>query len=340
MLDVGAPRHETTCRDRTEDALTIETRARVEPRDHAVLFYESDDELVETVVRHLVDGLGKGERAVVVATAAHIEAFEAALARTAIDMAGARASGLWLTFDASDALSRFLVGDRPDPDAFAAEMGDLIRRVADSGHSIRLYGEMVALLWDAGQVAAAIELEDLWNELGQTVPFSLLCAYPVTSVTHQDDEDSFHRLCHCHSTVVGDMPTRAPVVDPGGSGGTEATRSFACDSSELSAARRFVGGRLVAWNLEQYAADASIVVSELATNAIGHARSGFVVALSSHDGALRISVRDASRELPVVRDPSPTTMTGRGLVLVAAIARSWGMERVADGKVVWAELSA
>jgi anti-sigma regulatory factor (Ser/Thr protein kinase) len=320
--------------------LTIETRVRHEPCDHVVMFYESDDELVETVVQHLVDGLRGNERAVVVATSAHIEAFEAAMARTGVDVAAARARGIWLTFDASDALSRFLVGDRPDPDAFDAEIGDLIRRVADTGHSVRVYGEMVALLWAAGQVAAAIELEALWNELGHVVPFSLFCAYPAGSITDPGHEDSFYRLCASHSAVVGDTPRCSPSVDTFGSGNAEAESSFACDSSEISAARQFVVRVLVAWNLEEFAEDAAIVVSELATNAICHARSGFIVALSNQDGALRVSVRDASPEPPIVRDPSPTTVSGRGLHLVATIARSWGTERVGDGKLVWVELGA
>jgi len=255
-------------------------------------------------------------------------------------VAAASASGMWLTFDASDPLSRLLVGDRPDPDAFATEIGDLIRRVADTGHRVRVYGEMVALLWDAGQVPAAIELEALWNDLGQMVPFSLFCAYPATSVTDDGHEDSFHVLCASHSAVVGDMPRYSPSVDTLGSVTAQAVRSFAGDSSELRAARQFVNATLVAWNLERIAEDATIVVGELATNAIDHARSGFVVGLSTQDAALRVSVRDASPELPILRDPSPMTVSGRGLFIVAAIARSWGTERVGDGKVVWVELGA
>jgi hypothetical protein len=43
---------------------------------------------------------------------------------------------------------------------------------------VRVFGEMVSLLWDAGLIDAAVELEVLWNELGVQYPFSLLCAYP------------------------------------------------------------------------------------------------------------------------------------------------------------------
>ena len=319
--------------------MTLDTRARHEPRDHVVLFYESDDELVETVVHYLVDGLRADERAVVVATSARIEAFEAGMARTGVDVAAAHASGVLVTLDASDALSRFLIGDWPDPDAFATGIGDLVRSVADTGHTVRVYGEMVALLWDAGHVAAAIELEALWNELGQEIPFSLFCAYSAGSVTDHDHEDSFRRVCASHSAVVGDVPRCSPSIDTVGSGSVEAERSFSCDSSEVRSARQFVVDILAAWNLDAFVENASLVISELATNAIAHARSGFIVALSVRDGVPRVSVRDASPELPIVRDPSPMTVTGRGVFLVNAIASSWGTERVGDGKVVWVELA-
>jgi hypothetical protein len=62
------------------------------------------------------------------------------------------------------------------------------------------------------------------------------------------------------------------------------------------------------------------------------------VALSSDGGALRVSVSDSSRVVPVLRSPLPTTISGRGLVLVTSIASRWGTELVDDGKLIWAEL--
>lgn len=86
--------------------------------------------------------------------------------------------------------------------------------------------------------------------------------------------------------------------------------------------------------------DAQLVMSELATNAVIHARSAFCVGVrSSHRGA-RLSVRDASRRRPVIPDrASETGRGGRGLRLVAALAADWGvLEAATTGKTVWAEL--
>ena len=67
---------------------------------------------------------------------------------------------------------------------------------------MRIYGEMVAVLWDQGNVAAAIELERLWNDLAIRHPFSLLCAYP-TSAFHTDaGAEQFLQVCAQHSAVI------------------------------------------------------------------------------------------------------------------------------------------
>ena len=68
----------------------METRPRAYPRDHVVLFYEDDHELVTVVGRYLIDGLLDDESVVVVATSPHIAAFEAELASAGIDVGAAR----------------------------------------------------------------------------------------------------------------------------------------------------------------------------------------------------------------------------------------------------------
>jgi hypothetical protein len=198
---------------------------------------------------------------------------------------------------------------------------------------------MVAVLWDAGHVAAAIELESLWNDLRQLVPFGLLCAYPAHAVSGDENEASFHQICACHSEVLGDVSHHRSPDAESAVGTLEATRSFSCDSRSLSACRSFVMKTLSSWHLSLLTEDAMIVVSELATNAVLHARTEFSVSMSWQNGTLRVSLRDSSKDMPVVGSPSPTTVTGRGLLLVSIIARRWGIEIDSSGKSVWAELS-
>lgn len=104
-------------------------------------------------------------------------------------------------------------------------------------------------------------------------------------------------------------------------------------------ARRFVTDTLTAWGRADLVDDAAVITTELATNAVLHARTGFTVTVAWRpDGTILVAVRDASLLPPRLRHPSALDGSGRGLGLVAAIAVGWGAYLLADGKVVWAQL--
>jgi anti-sigma regulatory factor (Ser/Thr protein kinase) len=111
-------------------------------------------------------------------------------------------------------------------------------------------------------------------------------------------------------------------------------RVFPPEPQSARAARRFVRGRV-----EGLAVDAEVVEllsSELATNAIKHAKTHFAVRVRSIDGALRVEVANHEPELlPVIRPPRDG---GHGLVLMQALAARWGLEFSRDEKVIWFEL--
>jgi anti-sigma regulatory factor (Ser/Thr protein kinase) len=207
-----------------------------------------------------------------------------------------------------------------DRDGFFDVVGSIVRAAAATGRPVRAYGEMVALLWDAGDVVAAIDLETLWNELSTEVGFALYCAYRSDSVFGHEHADAVERVCHLHSAA-------------------EETWHFAPDETAPGEARRLVAdalGRTV--HDPARLDDARIVVAELAANAVLHARSPFSVSLRSDGSTIRILVRDRSHVTPVMRGSGLTTPSGRGMHLVAAVAGAWGVELAPDGKVVWAEL--
>jgi anti-sigma regulatory factor (Ser/Thr protein kinase) len=122
----------------------------------------------------------------------------------------------------------------------------------------------------------------------------------------------------------------------------EASRSFRASFDAPGAARRFVVETLEqAGFLETD--EAKVVVSELAANAVVHARSGFTVSVGMADGELCISVSDDSSELPPRQGVAPTVGTtetsgGRGLAIVAMLATCWGAEPTGASKRVWAQL--
>lgn len=86
--------------------------------------------------------------------------------------------------------------------------------------------------------------------------------------------------------------------------------------------------------------DAALIVSELLTNAFLHARSAAEVCVTWRGGTLHVVVADRSRALPQLGDGSPDATSGRGVLIMDALAVSWGAEPEADGKRVWFELTA
>lgn len=309
--------------------------AALDHEGHAVQFYADDAELSGSVASYLGEGLSAGGSAVVVATEAHRSGLRAGLAAAgAHDRA--EAAGRLIMVDASGMLDGFLDDGRIDQSRFRAAAEDLVNQAAGAGQPVRIYAEMVALLWDAGQVTLALELETLWNDLAAQVPFSLLCGYPDRVTEPGGDTSALERVCRLHTDVIAPSP-ELPGVPGAPWEGNEAVRSFPWTLDSARAAREFVSARVEPWADDAVAADAAIVAAELASNAVLHARTPFTVALSWWTDRVRIAVRDAV-PLTVASGEPMVPKLGHGLDLVAKVARDWAVEPLADGKVVWAEL--
>lgn len=114
-------------------------------------------------------------------------------------------------------------------------------------------------------------------------------------------------------------------------------RTFTPDASQVSAARHFVAGALQTWGLESD--DLPLLVSELATNAVLHARSDFEVSVVMARDCLRVEVFDQNTRLPSFAVAPPDAYSGRGLLLLRELATAWGVESHSDsGKTIWFEV--
>jgi anti-sigma regulatory factor (Ser/Thr protein kinase) len=113
-------------------------------------------------------------------------------------------------------------------------------------------------------------------------------------------------------------------------------RTFDLDPAEVASARRFAAGVLANWGC---VADAVVLaVSELASNAVLHARTPFTVSLCREGRHLTVEVADQNPRLPIAAEPPPGALSGRGLLLVSAVCRAWGARPdSSDGKLVWVE---
>ncbi|MCQ4208433.1 ATP-binding SpoIIE family protein phosphatase, partial [Streptomyces longispororuber] len=115
---------------------------------------------------------------------------------------------------------------------------------------------------------------------------------------------------------------------------------LAPEPSEVPRARELVREQLVEWGLLSIEQTAELIVSELVTNAVRHARGGPVRLRLVHSGTLLCEVEDADHTLPSLLGAGPGDEFGRGLRVVAHLAREWGTSRTSTGKTVWFELTA
>ena len=105
-------------------------------------------------------------------------------------------------------------------------------------------------------------------------------------------------------------------------------------AANVSVARRFVRTTLRDWGAQSYEWTAEALVSELATNAVIHARTDFLVVLMLSDDALVLDVADGSPLVPKLRRFESTATTGRGIRMVEALATSWSATVTNGRKVV------
>ncbi|GCE75433.1 ATP-binding protein [Cellulomonas biazotea] len=121
-----------------------------------------------------------------------------------------------------------------------------------------------------------------------------------------------------------------------------AETSVAPALSAVAPARRWARERLVEAGVEPSRLEVLVLlVSELVTNAVAHADPPVVLRVDVDDVRTRIEVTDGAREEPVLRNPPPTALGGRGVMFIDRLSSSWGTAVEEDGvavKAVWFEL--
>jgi anti-sigma regulatory factor (Ser/Thr protein kinase) len=118
---------------------------------------------------------------------------------------------------------------------------------------------------------------------------------------------------------------------------TRVTRTFEPRAHEVRAARHFVMATLEDWHVDH--ADVPLLVSELATNAVLHARSDFSVTVVIREDRIRVEVFDRNTRLPAPASVSAEAYSGRGLMILQGLSSAWGVEaHSGEGKTVWFEV--
>jgi signal transduction histidine kinase len=171
-----------------------------EPSGHQVQFYKDDAFIVSTVARFVTDALRHGRGAIVVATKAHLD--------TVLEKAGDVRTALrynqLVAIDAEVLLSRFMVDGLPNEGLFIENVVPLIVKVrAATGHNrVHIYGEMVDVLWRAGNTKAMLALEEMWTKLSSREEIELLCGYCLDGFGQTEHQESLHAIFAKHGAVA------------------------------------------------------------------------------------------------------------------------------------------
>lgn len=170
--------------------------------EHFVQFYEADGYLLNSLSGFIGNAIIAGDGAIVIATESHRAGLEELIKANGLDVTSAKAHGQFLSLDAAATLSQFMIDGLPEPARFHAVMSGIIASVTDGRPRVKAFGEMVALLWAAGNQVAAIQLEQLWNDLQKAYSFSLFCAYPLNCFGGEKFIEPTRSVCKVHSRVI------------------------------------------------------------------------------------------------------------------------------------------
>jgi hypothetical protein len=188
---------------------------RLQPPEHVVQLYGNDDRLLaQNVGRFLSEGLKRGDGLLIIATPEHRTSLTHHL-RGEGGYSRAVLEGRLVFLDARMTLDRFMIDGAPDPELFRAVLGESLRGVRmRAGHSgVRAYGEMVGLLWKAGELEAAARLERLWNDLLAGGDVSLFCAYPIDVLSPEFESRKMDSLLCAHTHLLPVDQALADALD-------------------------------------------------------------------------------------------------------------------------------
>ena len=190
---------------RNRDFLPPQRQIKEIVRCHEAGFYSDDASLLDGFTQFIGAALKAGKAVMVVATESHRDSLLPRLQAHGVDISAAVEQGRYISLDAAETLSTFMIGDQPDPARFLKGMGGLVTAAAQAAKGVYPHiaacGECAPLLWAQGNAEAAIRVEQLWNEIARTYGVETLCGYSSGSFHAVHDNHIFQRICGEHSAV-------------------------------------------------------------------------------------------------------------------------------------------
>jgi hypothetical protein len=174
------------------------------PRDHIVQLYQDQQFLNRAVCRFAAGAIANGEGVILVPTAAHWEAFRPRLEAEGVDVEAAQGDGQLTVVDADETLPRFMKDAMPDAPVFLGLAAEVISKARGEGRypKVRWWGEMVNVLWEQGNVAASMSLEDQFDRLAKHHEIAIFCSFVMDNFNSEVHSRLLPRLGQNHSHLI------------------------------------------------------------------------------------------------------------------------------------------
>ena len=174
------------------------------PGDHIVQLYQDQEFLNRAVCRYARAGLANGEGVMLFPTLTHWNAFRPRLEAEGVDVHAAQERGQLTVGDADEILPRLMRGAMPDPPVFRRVFADVVAQARAGGRyqKVRAWGEMVNILWERGDIAASMNLEDLFDQLNKIVDIVMFCSFLMDNFDGNVHEAMLPRLGMNHSHLI------------------------------------------------------------------------------------------------------------------------------------------
>jgi len=178
--------------------------AHAAPREHVVQLYQDQDFLNRAVCRFAGAALANGEGVILVPTTAHWNAFRPRLEAEGVDVKTALDRGQLNVVDADELLPRFMRHTMPEGPVFLGLAGEIIARTRSAGRfpKVRWWGEMVNVLWERGDVAASMNLEDLFDRVAHEQDIAIFCSFVMDNFDGEIHTHMLPRLGENHSHLI------------------------------------------------------------------------------------------------------------------------------------------
>jgi len=166
-------------------------------RSHEVEFYSDDAAFVVGFTRFIEAALEAGSAVIAVATESHRKSLLQKLQEHGVDTIAAIEQGRYVSVDVDDTLSTFMVNDMPHPMRFFGVAGDLFTTAARAtvGGRVAICGECGSILWAQANADAAIQVEQLCNQLARRYDMDILCGFSLTDFSREEDKQVFQKIC-------------------------------------------------------------------------------------------------------------------------------------------------